>query len=311
MAIFGRVIGVILGYMVLKTFGAVLGFIIGSFFDKGLRLHLYHFPRRHTAEVQQAFFTATFSVMGHLAKADGKVSMSEIKAAEKIMSRLELNEEMRKEAIRLFNTGKNSDFDLNAALELLYKEGRHDRDLLRFFIEIQLEAALADGELQPKEQEILLSICQSLHFSSSEFQHIWSRQWASQAFHQWYTHFDASSQYDSASQHHSSSQSQYGSRARSQQGYGYQGDYQEGHGYGGARHRASENSLHGAYGVLGIPANSTPAEIKKAYRRLMNQHHPDKLASRGLPEHMMKLAKEKTQEIRAAYDLIREARGFK
>jgi DnaJ like chaperone protein len=43
----------------------------------------------------------------------------------------------------------------------------------------------------------------------------------------------------------------------------------------------------------------------------MNEHHPDKLASRGLPENMMKLAKEKTQQIRAAYDMIREARGFK
>lgn len=286
--------------MVLGPLGAILGFIIGSFFDKGLKLHLYHFPRRHTAEVQQAFFTATFSVMGHLAKADGKVSISEIKAAENIMSRLELNEELRKEAIRLFNTGKTPDFDLNAALKLLYKECGHDRDLLRFFIEIQLEAALADGELQPKEQDILLYICKSLHFSSSEFQQIWSRQWASQAFHQWYTHFEGNGDFN---QQYSSSQ--YRSRARAEQGY--ERGYQDHH----SRPRSSESSLQGAYGVLGIPATSSPAEIKKAYRRLMNQHHPDKLASRGLPEHMMKLAKEKTQEIRAAYDLIREARGFK
>jgi DnaJ like chaperone protein len=44
----------------------------------------------------------------------------------------------------------------------------------------------------------------------------------------------------------------------------------------------------------------------------MNQHHPDKLIAKGLPEEMMQLAKEKTQEIQAAYDRVKEARkaGF-
>ncbi|MBD3669355.1 MAG: DnaJ domain-containing protein [Gammaproteobacteria bacterium] len=49
-------------------------------------------------------------------------------------------------------------------------------------------------------------------------------------------------------------------------------------------------------------------EVKKAYRRQMNQHHPDKLVSRGMPEEMVNLATEKTQEIKAAYELIMEER---
>src|SRR6056297_1252784 len=52
------------------------------------------------------------------------------------------------------------------------------------------------------------------------------------------------------------------------------------------------------------------SEVKKAYRRLMSQHHPDKLAARGMPENMRPMAEEKTREIRKAYDLIKEARGF-
>ena len=40
----------------------------------------------------------------------------------------------------------------------------------------------------------------------------------------------------------------------------------------------------------------------------MNQHHPDKLVSKGLPEEMIKLATEKTQDIKAAYETIRESR---
>jgi len=313
MTFFGKIIGAILGFVVLGPIGAILGFIVGSIFDRGLKLHLYHFPRQHTAEVQQAFFTATFSVMGHLAKADGQVSVYEIKAAENIMSRLELNEELRIEAIRLFNEGKKPDFDLKGTLEVLYRDCSHNRDLLRFFIEIQLEAALADGELQPTEQKLLLYICESLHFSSLEFQQLWSRQWASQAFHQWYSQFEG----DNFGQREGSWQQEetqwggtsWSSQSRTRSRGGYQRGYQQG--YTGQRSRSAESSLQDAYGVLGVVATAVPAEIKKAYRRLMNQHHPDKLASRGLPEHMMKLAKEKTQQIRAAYDLIREARGFR
>jgi DnaJ like chaperone protein len=42
----------------------------------------------------------------------------------------------------------------------------------------------------------------------------------------------------------------------------------------------------------------------------MSQHHPDKLVSKGLPEEMMRLAAQKTREIREAYEQVRAARGF-
>ena len=62
---------------------------------------------------------------------------------------------------------------------------------------------------------------------------------------------------------------------------------------------------------MNVDEKASNSEVKTAYRRLMNQHHPDKLQAKGLPKEMMKLAQEKTQEIRAAYERIREARGFK
>jgi dnaJ-like protein djlA len=43
----------------------------------------------------------------------------------------------------------------------------------------------------------------------------------------------------------------------------------------------------------------------------MNEHHPDKLAAKGLPDEMMELAKEKAQQIQAAYDLICKSKGWK
>lgn len=64
------------------------------------------------------------------------------------------------------------------------------------------------------------------------------------------------------------------------------------------------DALKEAYAVLAVDESVSDAELKKAYRRQMNQHHPDKLVSKGMPDEMVKLATEKTQEIKAAYELI-------
>jgi DnaJ like chaperone protein len=71
----------------------------------------------------------------------------------------------------------------------------------------------------------------------------------------------------------------------------------------------SASALKDAYALLGVPQTADDTEIKKAYRRLMNQHHPDKLVAKGLPEEMMELAHKKTMEIKEAYELVRKSRG--
>lgn len=67
--------------------------------------------------------------------------------------------------------------------------------------------------------------------------------------------------------------------------------------------------LEDAYKALGVTKDSTDAEIKRAYRKLMSQYHPDKLIGQGLPEDMIAMATEQSQEIQRAYDLITKARG--
>ncbi|NND53388.1 MAG: co-chaperone DjlA [Gammaproteobacteria bacterium] len=71
------------------------------------------------------------------------------------------------------------------------------------------------------------------------------------------------------------------------------------------------DELEQAYKALGIESSASEREVKTAYRRLMSQHHPDKLVANGLPESMKEAAEERTHEIRKAYETIRDHRGIK
>ena len=70
-------------------------------------------------------------------------------------------------------------------------------------------------------------------------------------------------------------------------------------------------TINEAYVILSVDKSLTDKELKRAYRRLLAQHHPDKLVAKGLPEEMTKIANEKTQEIISAYELIKKHRGMR
>ncbi len=218
--------------------------------------------------VQTAFFTTTFSVMGAIAKADGRVSPDEIALAKSVMAEMDLSGEMRQAAINLFNQGKTADFPLDEVLDQFRTECHRRNTLIQMFIEIQLQAAYADGTLDKAEEQLLLHICSRLGIPEFAFRRLEKMIRA---------------------ERHYSGQSGGGRRA------------------GVA---PSGPTLKDAYAILNIAAEASDADVKKAYRRLLSQHHPDKLVSKGLPEEMMKMATQKTHEIRQAYEKIKEARGL-
>jgi len=257
MAWWGKVIGGALGFMMGGPLGALLGSALGHQFDGGMARGGGGIGAR-LERTQAAFFTATFSVMGHIAKADGRVSQHEIQAARSLMEQMRLGEAQKQAAIELFQKGKEAGFPLDDVLTQFKSECHRQTTLLRMFFEIQVQAAMADGRMDPAESQVLRHVGRALGFDSAQIEQL----------------------------------IQFVSGAS-----------------GGQRASAKVQPVSEAYKVLGVSPNASNDEIKKAYRRLTNQHHPDKLVAKGMPEEMIKIANEKTQEIRKAWERIRDHRA--
>ena len=74
-----------------------------------------------------------------------------------------------------------------------------------------------------------------------------------------------------------------------------------------SRHVAADD---GFYQVLGVTAEASDDEIKGRYRSLVKEFHPDRIASKGLPDEFTEFAENKFREIQEAYEAIKEKRGI-
>ena len=262
----GKVVGALLGFFVAGPFGALLGLVAGHFFDNGLGQAMGFDYQGQRAKLQRVFFETVFKVMGHLAKADGRISEAEIAQAEQLMSQLGLSPEHRQEAIQLFKAGAKPDFDLQNCIAEFIEQGGRSQNLPAMLLEFLFSIAMADSELHPAEKEVLAKVASYMGMGSRQFEQLLSMLMAQQQFHQ--------------------------------------GSYQQAGGY----QQASANDLENAYKALGVEATISDKDLKKAYRKLMSEHHPDKLIAKGVPEDMVKVATEKSQEIQTAYEIIKKSR---
>ena len=256
----GKLIAGLLGLLVVGIPGLIFGLVLGHLFDRGLA-SLVGAGGAGLEDLRRQFFRTIFLLMGHIAKADGRISEAEVAHTEQLFSQLGLGDDQRHEAILLFKEGAEEAFDADGTVRRFLQAGGAHPTLKQTLFFFLITLAFADGQLHSGERTALLKIGEALGYTAETVEGFLRMATAQESFHS----------------------------------------------HGGAASPAP--SLENAYAALGVEASASDAEVKRAYRKLMSQHHPDKLSARGVPEDVLKLATEKSQEIQAAYELIRSARG--
>ncbi len=271
MKIWGKVLGFLFGFMLSKNIvGALLGLWLGHRFDQGRGLDFSKLSNEEDAHSAQAvFFYITFSVMGNVAKAKGRVSEHEIAFAEAYMDKLGLNKTLRQQAQDAFREGKMAGFPLQERLQKFRQSCADRKDLMLLFMEIQIQVAFANGVLEQEERALLHVIARHLGFSTRDLDKLLEMICASADFHR-------------------ETNGHAGQRTQTQREYALQ--------------------LENAYKILGVTKENSDKEIKTAYKKLMTQHHPDKL--RHLGEEHVKGAEEKFRTIQKAYEQVQKERGI-
>ena len=252
MAVWGKILGAFFGFLLGNFIGLLLGLYFGHKFDVAWRNAAQGRVIGSRAS-KRSYFLATYAVMGHLAKAKGHVTEQDIRIAATFMDAMKLQGQTRIDAQDAFRDGKDPEFPLEDVLRQVRQYCNGQYDLLRLFLEIQIQVAFTDEHIHPAEYHILVTVAQGLGFSRAELEAALSRA------------------------------------------------------QGSSVHNKADELLK-AYKLLGVEESADMKTIKRAYRKQMNEHHPDKLAATGLPPEMMEVAKQKTQEIQAAYDLIEKNR---
>jgi len=275
MSITGKLVGAIIGLILFRSpWGAIIGLILGHFYDQSVVTVRRTGGGPGVLEIGERFFTATFEVMGHVAKADGRVSEAEIAAARKVMAELRLNGVQIHAAIAHFTRGKSPDFDLQTTIQAFSEACVNRPDLVRVFLEVQVRACLEGVDMQGPGGLAIQKVADLLDISRIELAHI------VQVL-----------------------------RIRRDQ---FKAGGRNGNGNGGSAGQAPPRSsmqLNAAYQILEADPKATDEEVAKAYRRQLSKHHPDKLKANGLPDSMLEHAKQRTQQIIEAYELIKSARG--
>lgn len=260
--IIGRVVGTLLGWLAFRhILGAVLGFIAGLYFDRALGRTLAGGAGGKLDErLKPLFMQLLFTSLGHLAKADGRVSQAEIDHTEQIISQMGLDAEGRKQAIQWFQQGAKKEQDYRALLDEFVHLSGNRPGLRRMLLEMLVQLTLADGRIEPGEEVVLIDIAAALGVPKAAFRLLLEQIKAQQHFQQ--------------------------QRAGEVQG----------------------DALADAYQALGVSEDDSDQTIKKAWRKLMSEHHPDKLIAQGVPDAAVREATERSQVIQAAYDMIKKHR---
>ena len=168
MSIWGKLIGGAAGMALGGPIGAILGIAAGHGVDKVRKFDADESNKDFSNDQkEQIFATSVIAISAKLAKADGKISKSEILAFKKIF---EFPAEDEKAISNIFNSAKKNIDDYKDIAEQVYKVFKADRGLLFELLNSLFSIAYADGELHPKERDMLFEIAKVFQISGNEFE---------------------------------------------------------------------------------------------------------------------------------------------
>lgn len=242
----GKIFGGGIGFVLGGPIGAVLGAVIGhQAFDSGGSG--FSFSALETR--QGVYFTAVFSMLGKLAKADGVVTQDEINIVERVMQdNFRLPPAQRQFAIKIFNAAKDSPDRFEDYAEQLYQHFSDSPEVLVTVIDLLMVVAHADGKVSREEEQLIQAAAKIFKVEEALGQ------------------------------------------ARSR--------------FGGV-----PDDIGRYYEILGCKRGDDLATVKRKYRKLAMEHHPDRIQAKGVPPELAAAAEEKFKEIQNAYDLIEKDLG--
>lgn len=291
----GRIVGFIIGFF---FFGGPITGIIGASIGYILVDKDKIKKAKSREQAQRAFTDAsynlslvdiTFSMMGYVARGAGRINQDHIQFANNIMDMMQLTEEARSVARTSFSKGKSEDYNLTETISQLHSLVGNNSSFIEYIIEIQIQVAVSDGYLDDEELRRLTRIGSMLGISELSLQRLIYIRYAEVKMKKGYT----------------SGSSYRGSEDRYSHNH-----YESGSNQNSSTYNSSSSALSAAYEVLGISESATDEEVKKAHKKLMLKYHPDRLASSGLTQEMIRLYTEKAKDIQAAFDMIKKARGI-
>jgi DnaJ like chaperone protein len=222
-------------------------------------------------KVKESFFDTIFVLLGHIANCDGYVNREEIKRTQHYMDKMQLSEHCKQEAIQLFRKGSNPQFDMVGTVESFREAVSKNSKIAEVLLVYVISIASVDGSLVEKEAKLIKRVASILGYTGIVFDHLLRMISAQEKI------------YDSTQHTHNSKSNSHSNKSTPS---------------------SSAVLTQSAHDALGVPPDADEATVKKAYRKLVNQYHPDKIQGQGLPPEFVNAATEYFKRIHTAYEYI-------
>lgn len=245
--------------------------------------------------IRAAFLKAAFSFLGYVASCDGAINRDEVNRLKIHMKKMNLSEDEQRSSLLLFKAGTAPDFNASQALQEFRKSTTPK--LMQILLVHLITMARADGYLMEKELHALQWIAREVGYHSIVFNHL-----LKMIYEQDQLALSRNSPKPAQPDSYNAPSRDQSKEHKKGQEKTNNNSYQP-----AANHH---QDLHKAYKILGVNTEQTEDEIRRIYKKLASQLHPDKLMSQGLTPEQINAGTEQFKRVQAAYSFIKKHRSI-